>query len=91
MLRYAQCPAGSMVATMKTKQTLLLAAAVLFAFVARGAAQNGGGGSYDQKGRQNGQQLDRTILHNDPVDNPVTKDPSAASQSPSSPNSPPKP
>ena len=44
-----------------------------------------------QKGRQNGQQLDRTILHNDPVDNPVTQDPSAASQSPSSPSTPPKP
>src|SRR5579862_10039918 len=44
-----------------------------------------------QKGRQNGQQLDRTILHNDPVDNPVTQDPSAASQSPSSPTTPPKP
>ena len=44
-----------------------------------------------QKGRQNGQQLDRAILHNDPVDNPVTQDPSAASQSPSSPSTPPKP
>jgi hypothetical protein len=43
------------------------------------------------KGRENGQQLDRTILHNDPVDKPVTQDPSAASQSPSSPASPPKP
>ena len=43
------------------------------------------------KSRENGQQLDRTILHNDPVDNPVTKDPSAASQSPTSPSSPPKP
>jgi len=137
MLRYARCPAGSMVATMKTRQTLLLATAAFFAFVAPGAAQSGGGGSYDlptmnfdlwcqetqhlppdrcdkrtahdeadfeayrakvekyeipyQKGRQNGQQLDRTILHNDPVDNPVTKDPSAASQSPTSPSSPPKP
>jgi hypothetical protein len=43
------------------------------------------------KGRENGQQLDRTILHNDPVDKPVSQDPSAASQSPSSPASPPKP
>ena len=43
------------------------------------------------KSRENGQQLDRTILHNDPVDKPVTQDPSAASQSPSSPSSPPKP
>jgi hypothetical protein len=43
------------------------------------------------KSRENGQQLDRTILHNDPVDNPVSQDPSAASQSPSSPASPPKP
>jgi hypothetical protein len=31
------------------------------------------------------------ILHNDPVDNPVTQDPSAAAQAPSSPASPPKP
>jgi hypothetical protein len=37
------------------------------------------------KGRENGQQLDRAILHNDPVDNPVTQDPAAASQSPTSP------
>ena len=43
------------------------------------------------KGRQTGQHLDRAILHNDPVDNPVSQDPSAASQSPSSPSSPPKP
>lgn len=38
------------------------------------------------KGREHGQQLDRTIMHYDPVDNPVTKDPSAASQSPTSPS-----
>jgi hypothetical protein len=43
------------------------------------------------KSRENGQQLDRVILHNDPVDNPVTQDPSAAAQAPSSPASPPKP
>ena len=43
------------------------------------------------KSRENGQQLDRTILHSDPVDKPVSQDPSAASQSPSSPSSPPKP
>lgn len=43
------------------------------------------------KSRENGQQLDRTILRNDPVDKPVTQDPSAASQSPSSPSTPPKP
>jgi len=43
------------------------------------------------KSRENGQQLDRVILHNDPVDNPVTQDPSAAAQAPSSPSSPPKP
>ncbi|HTP77919.1 MAG TPA: hypothetical protein VMJ73_13180 [Rhizomicrobium sp.] len=43
------------------------------------------------KSRENGQQLDRVILHNDPVDNPVSQDPSAAAQAPSSPSSPPKP
>ena len=43
------------------------------------------------RGRNIGQQLDRAILHNDPVDNPVTKDPSAAAQSASSPALPPKP
>jgi hypothetical protein len=43
------------------------------------------------KSRENGQQLDRAILHNDPVDKPVSQDPSAAQQSPSSPSSPPKP
>lgn len=36
------------------------------------------------KGREHGQQLDRTIMHYDPVDNPLTKDPAAASQSPTS-------
>lgn len=36
------------------------------------------------KGREHGQQLDRTIIHYDPVDNPVTKDPAAASQAPTS-------
>ena len=43
------------------------------------------------KGRENAQHLNRAILHNDPVDNPVSQDPSAASQSPISPSSPPKP
>lgn len=43
------------------------------------------------QGRENGQQLDRAILHNDPVDNPVTQDPAAASQSPTSPGSKPHP
>jgi hypothetical protein len=43
------------------------------------------------KGRETGQQLDRAILHNDPVDHPVTQDPSAASQSPTSPTTPPGP
>ena len=43
------------------------------------------------QGRENGAQLNRTILHNDPVDNPVTQDPSAASQQSTSPSNPPKP
>ena len=43
------------------------------------------------KGRETGQQLDRAILHNDPVDHPVAQDPAAVSQSPSSPLLPPKP
>jgi len=34
------------------------------------------------EGQQNGLQLDRTILHKDPVDNPVTQDPNAQRQSP---------
>jgi hypothetical protein len=37
------------------------------------------------RSRENGQQLDRAILHNDPVDNPVTQNPAAASQSPTTP------
>ncbi len=43
------------------------------------------------QGQQNGAQFDRTILHNDPVDHPVTQDPSAAQQQPTSPANPPKP
>lgn len=43
------------------------------------------------KGRETGQQLDRAILHNDPVDKPVTQDPSAASQSPTTSANPPQP
>jgi hypothetical protein len=42
------------------------------------------------KGQETGAQLDRTILHSDPVDHPVTQDPSAASQQATSPNNPPK-
>jgi hypothetical protein len=119
---------------MKTKKTLLFAAAALAALVTRASAQNGSldvktmnfdlwcqetqhlppdrcdkRSARDEadfeayrakvekyeipylKGRENGQQLDRTILHNDPVDKPVSQDPSAASQSASSPSSPPKP
>jgi hypothetical protein len=34
------------------------------------------------QGQQNGLQLDRAILHKDPVDNPVTQDPSAQRQAP---------
>ncbi len=34
------------------------------------------------QGQQTGAQLDRTILHNDPVDNPITQDPAAQRQSP---------
>ncbi|MEI9997071.1 MAG: hypothetical protein WDM91_20920 [Rhizomicrobium sp.] len=44
-----------------------------------------------EQGQQNGAQLNRVILHSDPVDNPVTQDPSAAAQQPTSPSSPPKP
>src|ERR1700749_1969488 len=43
------------------------------------------------KGQETGAQLNRTILHDDPVDHPVTQDPSAASQQAVSPNNPPKP
>lgn len=43
------------------------------------------------KGQESGAQLNRTILHNDPVDHPVTQDPSAAAQQSTSPNNPPKP
>ena len=43
------------------------------------------------RSRENGQQLDRAILHNDPVDNPVTQDPSAAQQKPTSPTTRPQP
>ncbi len=37
------------------------------------------------KGQETGAQLDRVILHNDPVDNPVTQNPSAAQQQPVTP------
>jgi hypothetical protein len=37
------------------------------------------------QGRENGAQLDRVILHSDPVDNPVTQNPSAAEQKPITP------
>ena len=43
------------------------------------------------KSRENGQQLDRAILHNDPVDNPLNQDPAAVSQSPTSPGTKPHP
>jgi hypothetical protein len=43
------------------------------------------------RSRENGQQLDRAILHNDPVDNPITQDPAAASQAPTSPGTKPHP
>jgi len=43
------------------------------------------------QGRETGQQLDRAILHNDPVDNPVTQNPAAASQSPTTPGATPQP
>ena len=43
------------------------------------------------KGQETGAQLDRTILHDDPVDHPVQQDPAAASQQPVSPANPPKP
>ena len=43
------------------------------------------------KGQETGAQLNRTILHGDPVDRPVTQDPSAAQQQAVSPNNPPKP
>ena len=35
---------------------------------------------------ENAEQLDREILHYDPVDNPLTLDPAAASQSPNTPS-----
>ena len=37
------------------------------------------------QGRENGAQLNRAILHNDPVDHPVTQDPAAAAQQPTTP------
>jgi hypothetical protein len=43
------------------------------------------------QGRQTGAQLNRTILHSDPIDNPVSQDPSAAAQQSTSPANPPKP
>jgi hypothetical protein len=41
--------------------------------------------------KENGAQLNREILHSDPIDNPVDKDPSAAAQQSVSPANPPKP
>ncbi|MEI9991047.1 MAG: hypothetical protein WDM86_13505 [Rhizomicrobium sp.] len=43
------------------------------------------------QGQQTGAQLDRTILHADPIDNPVDKNPSAQQQQAVSPTNPPKP
>ena len=43
------------------------------------------------KGQETGAQLDRTILHADPIDNPVDKNPSAQQQQAVSPTDPPKP
>jgi hypothetical protein len=43
------------------------------------------------EGQQSGAQLNRTILHADPIDNPVDKDPSAQQQQPVSAQDPPKP
>jgi hypothetical protein len=43
------------------------------------------------QGQETGAQLNRTILHNDPIDHPVTQDPSAAAQQPTSPANPPHP
>ena len=43
------------------------------------------------KGQESGAQLDRTILHSDPVDNPVNQNSSAADQQPVNPANPPKP
>ncbi|HJW40838.1 MAG TPA: hypothetical protein VJ476_06370 [Rhizomicrobium sp.] len=43
------------------------------------------------EGQQTGAQLNRTILHADPIDNPVDKDPAAASQQPVSPAEHPQP
>jgi hypothetical protein len=43
------------------------------------------------QGKENGAQLNREILHSDPIDNPVSKDPSAAQQQSVAPNNPPKP
>ncbi|HEY0107862.1 MAG TPA: hypothetical protein VGB91_17395 [Rhizomicrobium sp.] len=43
------------------------------------------------QGQETGAQLNRTILHSDPVDNPVTQNPSAADQQAVNPANPPKP
>jgi hypothetical protein len=43
------------------------------------------------RGREKSQQLNRVILHNDPVDNPVSQDPAAAQQLPTSPKTHPEP
>jgi hypothetical protein len=37
------------------------------------------------QGKERGAQLDRVILHSDPVDHPVTQDPAAAEQKPVTP------
>jgi len=41
--------------------------------------------------KENSAQLNRTILHNDPVDNPISKDPSAQQQKPNEPAEKPSP
>lgn len=38
--------------------------------------------------KRNEEQIDRTILHNDPVDNPITKNPAAQQQLPTNPGQP---
>ena len=43
------------------------------------------------QGREKSQYLNRAILHNDPVDNPVTKNPEDASQAPPPPTTRPSP
>jgi hypothetical protein len=43
------------------------------------------------QGQETGAQLNREILHNDPVDNPVSQNPSAAQQQPTAPTTRPQP